>query len=101
MANESVATQQQGREFYKFAGTYHVSSDTSAEDMASDASCFLDSAEAMTNKLIDGFSADVPPEDQSMIFGIRHFVSMAKNLCQAVQNDLEHSRRMSDSGVQS
>lgn len=101
MAIESVAAQQQERDFYKFAGTYHVSSDTSAEDMASDASCFLDSAEAMVNSLIDGFSADVALEDQSMIFGIRHFVSMAKNLCQAVQSDLEHSRRMSARGVQS
>ncbi|MBE1159637.1 hypothetical protein [Dyella acidiphila] len=81
------------RKFFQFSGTYNVSSDTSAESMASDASVFLDSAEAMLNKLILGFCADVPLEDQSMIFGIRHFVEMAKNLCEAVQADLERARK--------
>lgn len=81
------------RKFFQFSGTYNVSSDTSTEAMASDASCFLDSAEAMLNKLIAEFGVDVPLADQSMIFGIRHFVEMAKNLCEAVQADLERARK--------
>jgi hypothetical protein len=95
MANESVATTQD-REFFKFAGTYCIAPGMSAEKMASDAACFLDSAEAMVNKLIDGFSADIALDDQSMIFGIRHFVTMAKNLCEAVQFDIECSRRQAE-----
>ncbi|GLQ98337.1 hypothetical protein [Dyella mobilis] len=87
----------QARKFFQFAGTYNVSSDTSAEAMASDASCFLESVEAMLNKLILGFSSDVPLEDQSMIFGIRHFVEMANNLCQEIRADLERVRRNTQS----
>lgn len=79
--------------FFQFSGTYNVSLDTSTEAMAIDASCFLYSAEAMLNKLISEFSENVSLEDQSMIFGIRHFVEMAKNLCEAVQTDLEKARK--------
>lgn len=79
-------------EFFKFCGKYHVAPDTSPEQMASDAACFLDSAEAIVNALIEGFVPAVSVEDQSMIFGVRHFVVMAKNLCQAVQTELQQER---------
>jgi hypothetical protein len=87
------ANTEQGREFFKFSGAYRIAPDTSAEDMSSDAACFLDSAEAITNKLIDGFGHNVSLEDQSMIFAIRHFVTMAKNLCMAAHEELEAASR--------
>jgi predicted transcriptional regulator len=95
MAIESVATPQQGHEFFKFAGSYYVSLDASAEEMVGDAGCFLDSAEAIVNKVIDNFGPDVQPEDQAVIFGIRHFVTMAKNLCIAAHGELSLPRRVS------
>ena len=94
-ANIAVAPAEvdNARKFFQFSGSYYVSSDTAVVAMASDASIFLDSAEVMLDKLIAEFSVDVPLADQSMIFGIRHFVEMAKNLCEAVQADLERVER--------
>lgn len=100
MASESVAMRQQGHDFFEFAGSYYVAQGTSAEGMVSDAGCFLDSAEAMVNKVIDTFGHDVPPDDQSMIFGIRHFVTMAKNLCIAAHEELSLPRRVDLSSLE-
>jgi hypothetical protein len=83
---------EKSREFYKFSGTYHIAPDTSAEDMAADAACLLDSAEAIIGAVIDDFGPNISLQDQAMIFGVQHFVAMAHNLCNEVKADLEDSR---------
>ncbi|TAN01981.1 MAG: hypothetical protein EPN40_01925 [Rhodanobacteraceae bacterium] len=98
MADESVATEQ-GREFFKFSARYCIAPGASAEDMASDAACFLGSAAAVVDSLIDSPENPTSIPDQERLFAVRHFVRMAENLCMAVKGDLELRQRATERGA--
>ena len=98
-ANGIEVTQQ--RQFFEFSGSYCVAQQTTTDGMASDAASLLECAEAMTQRIIDCPSGNLSTGDQAILFGIKHFITMAKNLCESVQSDLEQAAVWLDSDLES
>lgn len=77
--------------FFSLNANYLISPDATLEDVTSDASCFLESAQAGVQAVIDGIGdpgsqmAANPGDAVSLLFGVLHQVQMARSLANAAQ----------------